>query len=394
MCQFKGSTVASIVLRLDPPSPIFRLQLANAGSETVEALASRADTGDGWENIVPKSTLRTQAEIKEGRQRERTRNWTTDNGLFKVAPEGQWKRLKVICSCKPDTLSILDHLASDGRLAQAWMGLSQLRVWSSLEVHAMAPAKAMMAGQIAKEPPAPNEPLASNKPGEQKKEPSREPKKVHDTNASLPNKEHANQAYAHTPACKIRRTAETPSTRTVDRSVFRKNGDKFSHWAKVGACAAGGGYSGSSASQAIRKTSVASVTAGAKSNSVDTSLIAKAHVQRELARRLADFVRGLPRSAIETTSVKDAKSGVMHFFENWEELWKTEKGFFKSKLEDLLNDALDAAEEQERDKAREERRREKKRQQERGSLRDDSVPCESAGRVVCEGELSCFHALQ
>jgi hypothetical protein len=97
--QFKGSNVGSIVLKILPPSPIFSVMLANAGSQYVEVVASASSDGaDDWECIIPRAMLRTEAEIKEGRARERPRTYTTENGLKKCATESVWARIKVTCS--------------------------------------------------------------------------------------------------------------------------------------------------------------------------------------------------------------------------------------------------------------------------------------------------------
>jgi hypothetical protein len=99
--QFKGAAVGSLVLRIVPPSPIFRLKMTNAGSQHVEIFASKSEAGDDdWEIILHKAMLRTQAEIKEGKARDRSREYTmeTSPGLCKTAAESKWSRLKVTCS--------------------------------------------------------------------------------------------------------------------------------------------------------------------------------------------------------------------------------------------------------------------------------------------------------
>jgi hypothetical protein len=97
--QFKGSNVGSIILKILPPSPIFSVMLANAGSQYVEVVASASSDGaDDWECIIPRAMLRTEAEIKEGKARERPRTYTTENGLKKCATESVWARIKVTCS--------------------------------------------------------------------------------------------------------------------------------------------------------------------------------------------------------------------------------------------------------------------------------------------------------
>ena len=97
--QFKGSNVGSIILKILPPSPIFSVMLANAGSQYVEVVASASSDGaDDWECIIPRAMLRTEAEIKEGKARERPRTYTTENGLKKFATESVWARIKVTCS--------------------------------------------------------------------------------------------------------------------------------------------------------------------------------------------------------------------------------------------------------------------------------------------------------
>ena len=77
--------------------------LTNAGSQFIEVWASASSEGaEDWEQIVPKALFRVEAEIKEGKARERPRTYTTETGLKKRATEAAWARIKVTCSwCVP-----------------------------------------------------------------------------------------------------------------------------------------------------------------------------------------------------------------------------------------------------------------------------------------------------
>jgi len=129
-------------LKVLPPSPIFKVQIINAGSQHVEVLASKSAEGnEDWECIVHKSMLRSPAEVKEGKARDRNRSFTTDSTLLnKSATESSWVRLKVICSCPEDMLREFDRLSSDNRQQQGLMGLAQLKAWHGLDVFASAAA--------------------------------------------------------------------------------------------------------------------------------------------------------------------------------------------------------------------------------------------------------------
>lgn len=100
--QFKGTDRGWITVKLVPPSSIFRVQITNAGSQFVEMMGSKTVQGDDWEPIIHKAVLRTQAEIKEGKSRDRPRTFTTDSEsvtqLSKSAKESTWCRLKISCS--------------------------------------------------------------------------------------------------------------------------------------------------------------------------------------------------------------------------------------------------------------------------------------------------------
>ena len=49
-------------------------------------------------------------------------------------------------------------------------------------------------------------------------------------------------------------------------------------------------------------------------------------------KRLSEFVRALPVGMLETTTRKDAKDAVMPFFNEWVEVWKAHKPFFRCVL--------------------------------------------------------------
>ena len=55
-------------------------------------------------------------------------------------------------------------------------------------------------------------------------------------------------------------------------------------------------------------------------------------VQQELVKRLSEFVGALPVGKLETTTCKDAKDAVMHFFVDWVGVWKAHKPFFRCVL--------------------------------------------------------------
>ncbi len=161
--------------------------LTNAGSQHIEVWASTSSEGaEDWEPIVPKAVFRTEAEIKEGKARERPRTYTTETGLKKRATEAAWARIRVMCSwcvlhciwtCMRTQISFLkmahvvpacreigsmcrclrcaeacwwrseaeamvhfDHLGADGRHSAGLMGLAKVRVWHGLDCEPPPPA--------------------------------------------------------------------------------------------------------------------------------------------------------------------------------------------------------------------------------------------------------------
>jgi hypothetical protein len=52
-------------------------------------------------------------------------------------------------------------------------------------------------------------------------------------------------------------------------------------------------------------------------------------IEQDLVKRLSEFVSALPVEKLETTTSKDAKDAVMHFFDDWNGVWKAHKPFFR-----------------------------------------------------------------
>ena len=55
-------------------------------------------------------------------------------------------------------------------------------------------------------------------------------------------------------------------------------------------------------------------------------------IEQDLVKRLSEFVSALPVEKLETTTSKDAKDAVMHFFDDWNGVWKAHKPFFRCVL--------------------------------------------------------------
>lgn len=98
---------------------------------------------------------------------------------------------------------------------------------------------------------------------------------------------------------------------------------KFAHWTKAKEIRAPGSSSsfrGASASQNIRKSLSES------GDKIDEQ------VKQDLSKRLAQFVRTIPPASLEATTTKQAKSAVMHYFDDFGSVWKKHKAFFKVSL--------------------------------------------------------------
>jgi hypothetical protein len=329
--QFKGTNVGYLILKILPPSPILRVSVVNAGSEFVEVLASRTEDGEAWEPIVPKAMLRTTSECKEGTARDRMRIYNTDNTLSKSATEGSWARVKVTCSCHENTMRLLCHLGSDGRQAQALMGLAQVRVWHSQEVFS-PPVPPFQPT------PTPKAEILSDSRESTASTTTLKPEKAKALAASskasndrvVEERSHSKQHVADASGATPAQTPPTSHKQTKPkREIERTKMDRISV-----APASSSTFRGGSASQNIRKSLAATAAPPQQSSRADP-------IQQDLSKRLLDFVRALPPANLETASTKDAKSALMHYYEDWGVVYKKYKTFFKEKLEDLLNAQLE-----------------------------------------------------
>jgi hypothetical protein len=223
-----------------------------------------------------------------------------------------------------DSLRLFDHLSSDGRHAQGLMGLAQLRVFSSLElpeeaapVAQPAPApvthrKESTANTNAKPHPAVSNPSArpahvapkTSKPAQANKYPIPTPAKTPSSNKSAESSSDAPVSKPVTP----------PTSHRLQPST------KFAHWTKAKEFRAPGSSSsfrGASASQHIRKSLSA------------PDVRSDDQVKQDLSKRLAQFVKTIAPASLEETTTKQAKSAVMHYFDDFGAVWQKHKPFFK-----------------------------------------------------------------
>jgi hypothetical protein len=238
----------------------------------------------------------------------------------------------------------LDHLGSDGRHAQGFMGLSKIKVWHGLD---------------CEPPPAPQPQPAetretANVGASSTKASAHKPAKPSATAHKSGNSTVKSPATAHKSANSAD-TARGPGTPPTSHRL-QPSDPRFAHWSGVtkprdphaskaaSVHASASSFRGASASRNIRNACQNLATAGAgliraaamEGAKANTYQIAKQEatgkasaIEQDLVKRLSEFVSALPVEKLETTTSKDAKDAVMHFFDDWNGVWKAHKPFFR-----------------------------------------------------------------
>ena len=231
------------------------------------------------------------------------------------------------------------------------MGLALLRCWHGLAV-LQRPEQTPGAEAGAERLSAPKEPakeahhtLRSAKPSlasKYAKPAASKPAPSHSEKGSL--------SKPTKPSTPVSCAAEESTAPTPPTSCRLPAQARCPHWKRPSDMASGSSSSfrGSAASHSIRKSLATAVASSASACAASHTAISSKQktdpVQRDLAKRLGEFVKTLPHASLESTSIKDAKSAIMYHYDDWDAVYQTNKAFFKQKLEDLLNDHLEAYE--------------------------------------------------
>eukprot|EP00960_Hanusia_phi_P012802 373718-Hanusia_phi.AAC.1 len=103
----KGEDQGYLVLKVEPPSPVYAIEILNAGSQFVEVLASEEEHGEEWRSLMRKALMRTELEFKQGKGAERSRTFAYGDSKASLLPcssTTRWCRLKVMVSCLSELL--------------------------------------------------------------------------------------------------------------------------------------------------------------------------------------------------------------------------------------------------------------------------------------------------